>query len=350
MDYVELSPPTDHERVLLCQDKRSGLHAIVAIHNTRLGPAMGGCRRWCYPNESDALLDVLNLSQGMTYKNALAGLPIGGGKSVILSHLPGVAISEGQLAAFGEFVETLKGAYIAAEDVGMGVPDLKKIAEHTRFVTGVNPVAAGGFGGDPSPNTALGVLKGIKMAVRFKLGRSDLGGLSVAVQGLGHVGYHLCKLLFAEGVKLTVTDIDAERMNAVRESFNAKLVAPEEILFQKTDVISPCAMGGVLHETVVTRLKCSIVAGAANNQLKSKTVGALLASRNILYAPDYVINAGGIISASYEYMQGTEASWVSAKINNISTQLEKIFTLAECSGRPTNIVADELAMEIIRAS
>ena len=350
MNYVDLLSSTDHERVVRCQDERSGLRAIVAIHNTRLGPAMGGCRRWCYDSENEALLDVLNLSQGMTYKNALAGLPIGGGKSVILSESPGGKVSDEQLAAFGEFVDALDGTYIAAEDVGMGVVDLKKIAQHTHFVTGVNASAAGGYGGDPSPNTALGVLNGIKMAVHFKLGRSDLEGLGVAVQGLGHVGYRLCQLLFAEGVKLTVSDIDKTRMDVAREEFSAHLVSPEEILFQNTEVVSPCAMGGVIREETVAALKCSIVAGAANNQLKSAAVGVLLAKHNILYAPDYVINAGGIISASYEYMQGTDACWVSEKISAISTQLEKIFTQAQSSGRATNVIADALALEIIRAS
>jgi len=350
MNYIELLSSTDHERVVRCQDAQSGLHAIVAIHNTRLGPAMGGCRRWCYDSENDALLDVLNLSQGMTYKNALAGLPIGGGKSVILSELSSGKISGAQLTAFGEFVDALGGAYIAAEDVGMGVSDLKKIAEHTPFVTGVNASAAGGYGGDPSPNTALGVLNGIKTAAHFKLGRSDLEGLGVAVQGLGHVGYSLCRLLFAEGAKLTVTDIDEARMIEARAEFKAELVKPEEILIQNTDVVSPCAMGGVLHEGTVAQLNCAIVAGAANNQLKSEAVGALLASRDILYAPDYVINAGGIISASYEYMHGTDAYWVSEKIANISVQLEKIFTQSRSSGRPTNIIAGELAMKILSAA
>ncbi len=350
MNYLNLSSATDHERVVRCVDEPSGLHAIVAIHNTRLGPAMGGCRRWCYAGENAALEDVLNLSQGMTYKNAIAGLPIGGGKSVIMSEQPGTKVSDEQLSAFGEFVEFLGGAYIAAEDVGMGVVDLKKINQYTKFVTGVNADAAGGFGGDPSPNTAMGVLNGIKTAVRFKLGRSDLQGLSVAVQGLGNVGYQLCQFLHAQGAKLIVTDIDAERIHAARDTFGATVVGLEEILFQNTDVVSPCAMGGILHKDMIDRLQCSIIAGAANNQLRAQNVGALIAGRNILYAPDYVINAGGIISASYEYMRGGDAQWVSEKIANISYQLEKIFVQSECSGLPTNIIADALARDIIAAA
>jgi leucine dehydrogenase len=271
----------DHERVVFCRDAATGLKAIIAIHSTALGPATGGCRLWNYESDDAALHDVLRLSQGMSYKNAMAGLNFGGGKAVIIE-TPDFDGSEALYEKFGEFVEKLNGDYITAEDVGMSVSIMEMIRRRTSHVFGL-PARTGHAGGDPSPKTAFGVFKGIEAAVGFKLGRDELRDLTVAVQGAGHVGYYLCKYLFEAGAKLIVSDLDESRVQRVCEEFAATAVPLDEILCQDADVLAPCALGAVLDETSIPKLKVSIVAGGANNQLETLADGRRLADAGILY-------------------------------------------------------------------
>ncbi len=347
MSVFEQQAFDNHEQVLFSCDRASGLRAIIAIHDSTLGPAAGGCRRWHYANEAAAIADALRLSRGMTYKNALAGLPFGGGKAVLLAGEDDTKFAtEPQLEAFGKLIDSLDGRYVTAEDVGMRVEDMQVIARQTRHVTGVH-ASANHTGGDPSPMTALGVFKGIKVAARMALGRSDLEGLRVAVQGLGNVGLRVCQLLFDAGAELTVADIDPQRVALAMKSFAAHAVSVDEILFQDVDVLCPCAMGGILTTGTVARLKACIVAGSANNQLADDEVGERLKKRSILYAPDYVINAGGIISVAHEYTGGSDAKWVDDKIDCIGLRLKEIFDRSQVESKPTNIIADEMARQVI---
>lgn len=338
----------DHERVEFCRDATTGLRAIIAIHSTALGPAAGGCRLWSYESDDAALHDVLRLSQGMSYKNAMAGLKFGGGKAVIIK-TPEFEGSDALFERFGEFVNELNGDYITAEDVGMSVSIMETIARKTSYVAGL-PVATGQAGGDPSPKTAFGVFKGIEAAVHFKLGRNDLNGLTVAVQGAGHVGYYLCKYLFEAGVKLIVADIDQGRMQRVCDEFAATAAPLDEILYQDADVLAPCALGAILNGQSIPGLKVSIVAGGANNQLETLADGQRLSDAGILYAPDYVINGGGIINVACEYAGGVDDAKVNELVAAIGPRLTKIFEEASASGEPTNIVADTHAREIIAAA
>ncbi len=336
----------DHERVLFCRDAATGLSAIIAIHSTALGPAAGGCRLWRYESVDAAVHDVLRLSQGMSYKNAMANLAFGGGKAVILKTAefkPGDALFE----KYGEFVEQLGGSYITAEDVGMSVGIMETIARRTRYVTGL-PQKAGQAGGDPSPKTAWGIFKGIEAAVRFKLSRDDLEGLRVAVQGIGNVGYSLCRYLAEAGARLIVADIDEQRVAAAREEFGAKAVALDQILFQEVDVVAPCALGAILNERSIPKLRTAIVAGSANNQLETAADGQRLADAGILYAPDYVINAGGIINVAAEYFGTATDEQVIPRIEAIAPRLTRIFEEAAATGRPTNAIADAQARRLIQ--
>jgi leucine dehydrogenase len=335
----------DHERVVFCRDRATGLKAIIAIHSTALGPAAGGCRLWRYESDDAALHDVLRLSQGMSYKNAMAGLRFGGGKAVILKS-DDFSGSDALYEKFGEFVDLLKGSYITAEDVGMSVPIMETIARRTKFVSGL-PQREGHAGGDPSPKTAFGIFKGIEAAVRFKLGREDLRGLSVAVQGVGHVGHHLCRYLADAGAELRVADIDPSKVKAACDAFAAVPVPFDEILFQEVDVVSPCALGAILNEKSIPKLRTSIVAGAANNQLGSAADGQRLADAGILFAPDYVINAGGIINVANEYYGTADDAQVMAQIAAIGPRLLQIFEQAARTGRPTNAIADDEARRLI---
>ena len=336
-----------HEKVVFSHDPHSGLKAIIAIHNSNLGPAAGGCRRWRYASDDEALTDVLRLSRGMSYKNALVGVPFGGGKAVILaSESEEASASEAQLEAFGKLVDSLAGAYVTAEDVGMRVADMQQVARQTPYVTGVK-ASGNDTGGDPAPYTALGVFKGIQSAARMALGRSDLDGLEVAVQGLGNVGLRLCELLHQAGARLIISDINPQRVNQAIQAFAAHAVSKEDILFQEVDVVAPCALGGVLTQGSVARLKAKIVAGSANNQLADDSVGELLQARSILYAPDYVINAGGIISVAHEYRGGSDPKWVQDKINAIASRLKEIFERSQVESKPSNIIADEMARKLI---
>ena len=338
----------DHERVLFCSDAKTGLQAIIAIHSTALGPAAGGCRMWNYASDAEALHDVLRLSQGMSYKNAMAGLHFGGGKAVIMktSDFNG---SDALFERFGNFVDTLNGDYITAEDVGMTVQIMQTIARTTKHVTGL-PTAGGKAGGDPSPKTAFGIFCGIEAAARFKLDRHDVSGLSVAVQGVGHVGYHLCKLLVEAGASLKVTDIDDARVQRICDEFGATGMAPDEILYQSVDVLAPCALGAILNRTTIPKLQTAIIAGGANNQLETLEDGQRLADAGILYAPDYVINGGGIINVACEYDGDIGDEGVTQLVAEIGPRLTGIFEEAARKGEPTNVIADAQARQIIAAA
>jgi len=332
-----------HELVVFGHDARTGLRAIIAIHSTTLGPAAGGCRMWPYATTADAVADVLRLSRGMSYKNALAGLPFGGGKAVIIATARQAKTPE-LFEAFGRLVDSLGGRYITAEDVGTTTTDMSNVARATRYVAGLG-AAPGQAGGDPGPKTALGVHLGIKAAVKFRLGRSDLMGVKVAIQGLGGVGQHLCGLLAAEGAELFVADVQTSAVQRAHEQFKAHPVPVEEVLALDVDVLSPCALGAVLNSKSTPRLRARIVAGAANNQLAQDGDGAALQAAGILYAPDYIINAGGIISVSREYQGGVSEAQVIADIQAIPARLTEIFERARRENRPTNQVADQMARE-----
>lgn len=338
----------DHERVIFCRDARTGLKAIIAIHSTALGPAAGGTRLWAYESDDAALHDVLRLSQAMSYKNAMAGLKFGGGKAVIIK----TADFEGTDALYekyGEFVDQLNGEYITAEDVGMSVDIMEIVARRTKYVSGLT-ARAGHAGGDPSPKTAFGIFKGIEAAVQFQLGRDSVAGLTVAVQGVGHVGYHLCRFLANAGAKLIVSDIDQERVKTVCDEFDATAIAPEQILVQEADVLAPCALGGTINAQSIPALQATIVAGGANNQLENAEDGQRLADAGILYAPDYVINGGGIINVASEYFDDADDDEVMRRVAEIGPRLTGIFESAKKSGKATNVIADEMAREIIESA
>jgi len=333
-----------HELVVFNNDEPTALRAIIAVHSTALGPAAGGCRMWPYATPEAAVTDALRLSRGMSYKNALAGLPFGGGKAVIIgdSRRKTPALFE----AFGRFVNSIGGRYITAEDVGTTTADMESVAKHTRFVTGLHR-RAGEFGGDPSPKTALGTYLGIKAAAKFRLGRSDISGLRVAVQGVGGVGYHLCKLLAAEGAQLRVADTRSDAVARACDEFKAVAVPTESVLAEDVDVVAPCALGAILNANTIPAIRARIVAGAANNQLAQDRDGAVLQAADILYAPDYVINAGGIVSVTREYLGGSSEGEVTAEIHGIPARLTEIFERARRESRPTNVVADQLAQDRI---
>ncbi len=329
-----------HEEVYKFDDEHTGLKAIIALHDTSRGPAAGGCRYWRYTTEADALSDVLRLSKAMSFKNAMAGLPLGGGKAVIWTDREAID-REAFFEAFGRAVATLNGRYITAEDVGTQVSDMVAVAKETKFVCGLPP-KDGMPGGDPSPTTAYGVFLGIGAAVKFRLARPSLEGAQVAVQGLGSVGFHLCELLSEAGAQLSVCDINNERTEQAADEFSALIVSPDRALEIECDVLAPCAMGGVLDKKSIPMIKSKIVAGAANNQLASDQDGELLRLRGILYAPDYVINAGGIIQVAAEYF-GWEKDDVSDRVAAIPMSLQQIFDESDWRHKATNIVADELA-------
>ena len=287
-----------HEEVVFCQDKDTGLKAIIAVHNTTIGPALGGCRMWMYDTEDDALKDVLRLSRGMSYKAAIAGLNLGGGKAVIIGDSKKDK-NEILLRSFGRFVQGLAGRYITAEDVGTSVKDMEWVRMETQYVTGISRALGGS--GDPSPVTALGTCSGMKATVKKHLGKDSLFGLNVGVQGVGHVGYHLCRYLSREGANLYVTDMEESALKRVVDEFGAQVIGMDDIYDADLDIYAPCALGATLNDETIPNLKCSIIAGAANNQLKKEDVHAqMLKDRGILYAPDYAINAGGLINVANE--------------------------------------------------
>ena len=334
-----------HELVQYVDDPDSGLRAIIAIHSTALGPAAGGCRRWTYASDDMALTDVLRLSRGMTYKNAVAGLPFGGGKSVILAQ-DNAPKTRDAMQAFGRAVDALDGRYITAEDVGISVDDMRAVRTQTEFVSGL-PKSGDSAGGDPSPFTALGVYLGIEAAVRVRLGKDSLDGVSVAVQGVGNVGANLCRLLDDAGARLKIADVSGANLRSVTETVRAEVVSPTDILFSDVDVLAPCALGNVLNSETIPRIRAAVVAGAANNQLADSADGARLAERGILYAPDYVVNAGGIINVAHEYFGESSENAVREDIARIPERLLDLFAEAAASGSPTNVLADELARRIV---
>lgn len=334
-----------HESLHYFQDPRTGLKAIIAIHSTALGPAAGGCRRWQYTNDDSALVDALRLSRGMTYKNAVAGLPLGGGKSVILTDNAN-ARSPQLFAAFGRAVESLDGRYITAEDVGVSVEDMRQVRMETRYVSGL-PQSGANAGGDPSPWTAFGVFLGMEAAVRARLGVDSLAGLRVAVQGVGHVGLHLCRLLHKAGAEIRIADVNRRNLQWVCDEMPVAESAPNDILFSDVDVLAPCALGNVLNSGTIPRIRAKVIAGAANNQLSVEADGTRLTDHGILYAPDYVINAGGIISVSREYFGQSSEDEVRADVELIPQRLDAIFAEARATEIPTNVVADEIARRIV---
>ncbi len=332
----------DHEQVVFCHDAASGLKAIIAVHNTNLGPALGGCRMWPYADEAEALTDALRLSRGMTYKSALAGLAYGGGKSVIIGD-PKRDKSEALFRAMGRFVDSLDGRYTVAEDVGISVPDVETMARETAHVAGVTS----GGAGDPSPATAYGVFMGIKAAARHRLGVESVKGLRIAVQGVGHVGYYLCRYLAAEGAELLVADIAQDSLDRVVREFSAQVVAPDRIAAAAADIYAPCALGATINDDSLPQLQATIVAGSANNQLAEARHGAALRERGILYAPDYVINAGGVINISHEGPRYDETK-AFAHVAQIHDTLLEIFRRAETAKLATSEAADRLAEERFR--
>jgi len=325
----------DHEQVVFVSEPKSGLKGIIAVHNTALGPAMGGCRMWNYASEALAVNDVLRLSRGMTYKNAVAGLPIGGGKSVIIGN-PRTDKTPALFEALGEALERLCGRYITAEDVGTSPQDMAYVANKTSYVAGL------GASGDPSPYTALGCFVGAQAAVKHHFKRDTMDGLTVALQGLGHVGYDYARRLHQAGAKLVVADIDEAALERARQEFGAQVVGVDAIYDVAADIYAPCALGATLNPNTLSRLSAKIVAGGANNQLATADVGVMLREKGILYAPDFVINAGGIVKVCYEYLKKPESE-VEAHVREISDTLSEIFTRADFEGRPTSVVADELA-------
>ncbi|MCK5576272.1 MAG: Glu/Leu/Phe/Val dehydrogenase [Sphingomonadales bacterium] len=337
----------DHEQVVFASDPETGLRAIIAVHSTALGPAVGGCRMWNYASEDDAIRDVLRLSRGMSYKNAMADLGLGGGKSVIIGDSAKDKTPE-LMRAFGRAVDQLGGRYLSAEDVGISVEDIEIAGTQTKYVAGLNKGEAAS--GDPSPFTAHGVFFGIKASVMHRLGKADLGGVKVAVQGLGHVGYTLCKELHEAGADLIVTDINTQNINRVVEDFGATAVATDDIVGQDVDVYAPCALGATVNDDSIDSIKAPIIAGAANNVLMEDRHGEILRQRGVLYAPDYVINGGGIINVANEvHGRVVSAEDGMKNVENIYNTLTEIFKVSDKTGRTTNAIADEMAEARIKA-
>ncbi|MXO64908.1 Leu/Phe/Val dehydrogenase [Altericroceibacterium endophyticum] len=339
-----------HEMVHFVDDRKSGLKAIIALHSTHCGPGAGGTRFWHYPEPAGAMRDALRLSRGMSYKNAMAGLPMGGGKAVVL-------LQEGQrqtlemLAAFGEAVESLGGRYVTAEDVGASVADMVTISHHTQHVCGL-PAQEGAAGGDPGPYTAYGIYLGIKAAVQHKLGTDSMKDVRLSLQGCGSVGGGVARLAAADGAKLTLADINEAKAAALAQELGGETAPVDAIMGMECDVFSPNALGAILDTDGIAKLDCAIVAGGANNQLKRPEHGALLAARDILYAPDYVINGGGIINVALEYLarrdgQTCSSEEVRERIGMIPERLRSIWHESEESGQSADIVADQMARKLI---
>ena len=348
MGVFDHSEFDNHESVNFFHDTHTGLRAIIAVHSTALGPGAGGTRRWQYESDADALTDVLRLARGMTYKNAVAGLKFGGGKAVILASKDAPK-SPDLFRAFGRAVDSLGGRYVTAEDVGCSVDDMRDVREQTEFVSGL-PHDEGVAGGDPSPWTAIGCYEGILAAVEARLSKGSVRGLRVAVQGVGHVGIYLCRLLHEAGAELVISDVNEDHLKLVTSEMPATIVPPGELLFADVDILAPCALGNILTSSTIPRIRASIIAGAANNQLAAAADGARLAERGILYAPDYVINAGGIISVAGEYYHTSSEDQVRDDVGRIRERLELIFKEASQTGRPTNEIADELARNLVAAA
>jgi len=341
----------DHELVQLVRDPKSGLTAIIALHSTHLGPGAGGTRFWHYADAAGGMRDALRLSRGMSYKNAMAGLPMGGGKAVILADKARTKTPE-MLAAFADAVEALGGRYVTAEDVGISEADMAMVAQRTQFVSGLPVEGEDAAGGDPGPFTAMGIFLGIKAAVKHKLGKDSVKDVHVAIQGTGSVGGGVARLLAKEGARLTLADIGADRAAKLADEIDADTVASDAIMSVACDVFSPNALGAILDDEGIARLDCQIVAGGANNQLARPEHGPTLAQRGILYAPDYVINAGGIISVTLEYLcrnkgDPCDINEVRKRIAQIPGRLEQIWRESDKTGESSDQVADRMARKLI---
>lgn len=342
MGYFDTIAEMGHEQVVFCHDKASGYRGIIAVHDTTLGPALGGCRFWNYASDDDAVIDALRLSRGMTYKNAVAGLNLGGGKSVIIGDNK-TASREMLFRAHGRFVDSLGGRYVTAEDVGTTVEDMDFVHMETTYVTGI-----GSKSGDPSSVTAHGVFRATQASACQKWGSDDLKGRTVALQGLGNVGFHLARELHAAGAKLIVTDIDAKRVQRAVDELGATAVALNDIYAAKADIFTPCALGGILNDDTIPQLNVQIVVGAANNQLLEDRHGDALEARGILYAPDYVANAGGVINV-YSELTGWSRDRALRKAGEIYQAVLSVFRLAKDTGIPTYRAADRVAEQRIHA-
>ena len=333
------------EQLLICHDRVSGLRALIAIHSTTLGPALGGCRMYPYADEDDAILDVLRLARGMTYKNAAAGLDVGGGKAVIIGD-PRRDKNELLLRAFGRFVQTLGGRYYTAEDSGTSIEDMDVIGRETDYVLGLS---TSGSSGDPSPMTARGVWRGMKAAAAVRWGDESLKGRVIAIQGAGHVGYPLARHLAEEGAQLLVADVVAERAERVAREFGAQVVAPDAIHAVHCDILSPNAMGAIINRRSIPDLQCAIVAGAANNQLETEADGDELERRGILYVPDYIINAGGVINVADELEGPYNQERAEKRVAAIQDNVRRVLELAASEGIPTYRAADRMAEQRMNA-
>lgn len=340
MGIFDITQKAGHEQVVFCNDPATGLKAIIAIHDTTLGPALGGCRFWDYKSEDDAIFDVMRLSRGMTYKAAVAGLNLGGGKSVIIGD-PSKLKSEDFFRAFGRFVNSLGGRYITAEDVNIKVDDMNNVFKETKYVTGISSRKAGS--GDPSPITALGVFSGLKAAVKYKLKKDSLKDVHVAIQGVGSVGRNLCHYLHEEGAKLTIADINTDAVKALSTELGANVVSVDDIMSVEADVLAPCALGGILNDKTIPNIKAPIIAGAANNQLLDEAKhDKMLTEKGILYSPDYVINAGGLINVAHE-LKGFDAEAAKADTRKIYDTMLHVFSEADRLGIPTHEASDAIA-------
>ncbi|MBX2961479.1 MAG: Glu/Leu/Phe/Val dehydrogenase [Cyclobacteriaceae bacterium] len=336
-----------HEQVVFCYDEFTGLKSIIAIHNTTLGPALGGTRMWNYTNEQEALTDVLRLSRGMTFKASISGLNLGGGKAVIIGDAKTLK-TEAFMRRFGKFVNSLNGKYITAEDVNMKTADMEFIRMETQHVTGL-PESMGG-GGDPSPVTAYGTFVGMKAAAKKVFGSDNLAGKKVAVQGVGQVGMNLVEYLVKEKSSVFITDISEEKVKTLAQKFGVKAVAQDEVYDLDVDIYAPCALGATLNDNTIPRLRCSIVAGAANNQLKDEVKhGYMLIDRGITYAPDFLINAGGLINVYNEYLGNYNRARVFEQTENIYTTCLNIFNYSESEKINTQEAAIKLAEKRIEA-
>ena len=335
----------EHELVHFVTDRATGLRAVIAVHSTHLGPGAGGTRLWHYSQPADAIADVLRLSRGMSYKNAMAGLPLGGGKAVILADDARTKSPE-MLAAFGRAVDGLCGRYVTAEDVGMSVADMVAISKRTKFVAGL-PVAEGAVGGDPGPHTSYGVFLGVKAAVKRALGRDSLAGLHIAIQGAGSVASGLARRAAAEGARLSIADVDSAKAQALAAETGGAVVSTDAIMTLEADLFSPNALGAILGEASIAALNAPIVAGGANNQLATREDGDRVQARGILYAPDYVINAGGIINVSTEYLKDGDEATVRERIEAIPGRLDAIWQESADTGRNPARVAGDMARRLI---
>lgn len=343
MGIFERIQADNYEQILFCHDDRVGLKAIIALHNTALGPATGGCRMWNYRSEDEAVTDVLRLSKGMTYKASISNLPLGGGKSIIIGDVS--QKTPELLRRFGEFVETLRGHYITAKDVGIDSSDLKTIKSRTSHILGI--AGETNSSGDPSPVTAWGVYNGMLACAEKAFGEKSLKGLHITLQGLGAVNYHLLKYLHQEGAEVSGCDINPENLERAKKEFNIRVVGPEEIYDVKADIFSPGALGAIINSQTIPRLKCRVVAGAANNQLATEMDGEELLKRGIVYAPDYAINAGGLINIYHE-REGYNRDKAYGHVAKIYDTIKNVLARSEQEKLPTNVVANRIAEERVR--